>query len=50
MEDKLQHLTEDQQEDLPRLLQNFEHLFGVIIGTWKMDPIYFKLKENSKPV
>ena len=32
------------------LLQKFEEFFNGILGTWKTDPIDFKLKENTKPI
>ena len=48
--EKSQHLTEYQHNYLLGLLQKIEDFFDGTIGTWKMDPIYFVLKENMKEV
>ena len=39
---------EDQRKDLLGLLQTLEYFFDGTLGMRKMDPIYFKLKENKK--
>ena len=49
-EDQCQHLTIYQQKYLLQLLQNIEDIFDGNIGTRKIDPIDFELKENAKPV
>ena len=35
-----------QRNELLKLLQNFEELFGGTLGTCKIDRVYFKLKED----
>ena len=32
------------------MLQNFEELFDVTLGTCKRYPVHFKLKEDVKPI
>ena len=49
MENQCQHLTMTQCNELLKLLQKSEELFDGTLGTWKTDPVYFKLKEDSKP-
>ena len=44
MESQCQHLTMTQRNELLKLLQKFEELFNETLGTWKTDPLYFKLK------
>ena len=39
-----------QRNELIKLLQIFEELFGVTLGTWRTDPVDFKLKLNAKPI
>ena len=39
-----QHLTMTQRNDLLKLSQRFEELFNGTLGTWKTDPVDFKLK------
>ena len=48
MKNHWQNLKEDQNKDLPNLLQKFKQLFNGTLGTWKTDPVYFELKENYK--
>ena len=50
MKNQCQHLTEMQRNELLKLLQNFEALFDVALGTRKTDPVDFKLKEGMKPI
>ena len=50
MENQCQHLTMTQRNELPKLLQKFEEFFNVTLGTWKTDPLDFKLKEDSNPI
>jgi hypothetical protein len=33
------HLERDEQRQLLKLLQRFEHLFDGTLGTWKTDPV-----------
>ena len=50
METHCQHLTMTQHNDLLKLLQKFEELFDGTLGTWKTDPVDFKLKEDAKSI
>ena len=50
MKNQCQHLTETQRNELLKLLQIFEELFDVTLVTWKTDPVYFKLKDDAKPI
>ena len=50
MEYQCQHLIMTQHNELLKLLQIFEKLFHVTLGTWKTDPVDFKLKEDVKPI
>jgi Reverse transcriptase (RNA-dependent DNA polymerase) len=44
------HLEKDEQRQLLKLLQKFEHLFDGTLGTWKTDPVELELKNsNAKP-
>ena len=45
-----QHLLEDQNNSLQRLLEKFEDFLYGTLGTQKMDPIDFELKEDAKPI
>ena len=47
METQCQHLTMIQRIELLKLLQIFDELFDVTIGTWTTDPSEFKLKEDA---
>ena len=44
MENQFQHLTMTKRNELLKLLQKLEELFGGTLGTWKTDPVDFKLK------
>ena len=50
MENQCQHLTMTQRNDLLKLLYEFAGLFGGTLGTWKIDPLDFELKEYAKPL
>ena len=50
MENQCQYLTMTQCNELLKLLQTFEELFNGILGTWKTDPLGYKLKEDVKPI
>ena len=39
-----------QCNDLLKLLQRFEELFGGTIGTYKKYPVEFELKEDTKSI
>ena len=49
METQYQHLTMTQHNGFLKLLQIFEELFDGTLGTWKIDPVDFELKEDAKP-
>ena len=44
MKTQCRHLTMTQCNELLELLQKFESLFNGTLGTWKKDPVDFKLK------
>ena len=50
VKNQCQHLKEIQQDDLLKLLQKFEELFDVTLGTWEIDPVYFELEDGMKPI
>ena len=50
MENQYQYLTRTQRNEFLKLLQKFEECFDGTIGTWKADPVDFKLKEDAKPI
>ena len=50
MENQCQNLTITQRNELLKLLQKFEELFDGTLGTWKTDPVDFKLKYYVKPI
>ena len=50
METQCQHLTMIQFNELIKSLQIFRELFDEKIGTWKTDPLDFKLEEDAKPI
>ena len=50
METQCQHLTITQRNELLKLLQKFEESFDGTHGTCKIDPGYFELKEDVKPI
>ena len=50
MENQFQHLTTTQRNKLLKLLQKIEEFFDGTHGTWKTDPVDFKLKDDPKPI
>ena len=38
-----------QRNELLKLLQIFKELFNRTLGTWKIDPVQFELKQDTKP-
>ena len=50
METQCQHLTITQRNELLKLLQKSEDLFDGTLSIWKIDPLYFELKEDVKPI
>ena len=50
MKNKFQHLIETQRNELPKLLQKPEEIFDGTLGTWKIDPVDFELKEDTKSI
>ena len=50
METQCQNLTMTQHNDLLKLLQKFEEFFDETLGTWKIYPVDFELKEDSNSV
>ena len=50
METQCQHLTTTQRNELLKLLHRFEELFDERLGTWKTDPVDFRLKYDVKPI
>ena len=44
VETQCQDYTMTQRNDLLKSLQKFEELFDGTLGTWKTDPVDFKLK------
>ena len=50
MEIQCQYLTMTQLNELIKSLQIFEELFNGSLGTWKIDPEDFELKEYAKPI
>ena len=50
LETQCQHLTMTQRNELLKLLHKFEDFFDGKLGTWKTDPIDFKLKGDAKPI
>ena len=49
VKDNCTHLTEDQQQELLELLQDFEELFDGTLGDWKTEPVHLELKPDAKP-
>ena len=49
VKDNCTHLTEDQQQELLGLLQDFEELFDGTLGDWKTEPVHLELKPDAKP-
>ena len=50
METQCQHLTMTQRNELLKLLQIFEELFGGTFVTWKTYPVKLKLKKGVKSI
>ena len=50
MKTQCQHLMMAKNNELLKLLQIFEELFDGTLGTWKTDPLDFKLKEDVNPI
>ena len=50
METQCQYLTITQRNDSLKLLQKIEYLFNGTLGTWKIDPVEFELKEYDNPI
>ena len=50
METQYQYLTTTQRKELLKSLQRFNELFDGTLGTWKIDSVYFRLKEDMKPI
>ena len=53
--DECTHLSKEEQRQLLKLLQKFEHLFDGTLGTWQTEPVDLELKDpdikphHSKP-
>ena len=43
------HLTSKERDKLYALLIKFQNIFDGTLGKWKIDPVYFELKEGSTP-
>ena len=39
-----------QRNEVLKLLQKFKEMFDGTLGTWKTDPVHFRLKEDAKPI
>ena len=50
MENKCQHLTTTQRNELLKLIHKFEELFDWKLGTWKIYPVDFELKKDVKSI
>ena len=50
METQCQNLKVIQRNKLLKLLHKFKELFNGTIGTYKTDPVYFELRNNTKPI
>ena len=50
MKTECQNLTATQRNELLKLLQKIEEFFDGTHGTWKTDPVDFKLKDDPKPI
>ena len=48
MKNKCQHLTVEEHNKLPKLLQKIEELFDGTFGTRKTDPVDYELKVDAK--
>ena len=49
VQDNCSHLATSQQQDLLKLLEEFEELFDGTLGDWQTEPISLKLKPDAKP-
>ena len=50
MENQCQHLKMTQRNEFLKLLQKTEEFFDGTLGTWKIDTVEFKLKEDAQPI
>ena len=50
MQNQCKYLKLTERNELLKLLQKNEELFDGTFGTWKTDPLYFRLKEDAKPI
>ena len=50
METQCQYLTITQRNDLLILFHKLEYFFDGTLGTWKIDPVEYELKEDAKPI
>ena len=46
MKNQCQHLIETQRNELLKLSLKFAELFNGTLGFWKIDSVYFELKDN----
>jgi len=49
VQDNCAHLSQNQQRDLLKLLQDFEELFDGTLGDWQTEPVSLQLKPGAKP-
>ena len=50
MENRCQHLTITQRNELLKLLQKFKELLDRTLSTWKTSPVEMELKEDVKSI
>ena len=50
MKTQCQHLKITQCNEFLKLLHRFKELFDVTLGTWKTDPVDFKLKQDVNEI
>ena len=50
MVNQYQNITMTQRDELLKLLQISKEFFQGTVGTWKTDPLYLELKEDTKPI
>ena len=50
MENKCQHLTMTQRNELLQLLNVFEEFFNRKLGTWTTNRVEFELREDTKAI
>ena len=43
------HLSQNEQNELLEVLQEFEDLFDGTLGDWNTEPVSFELKSGAKP-